>query len=428
MLNNLKISSLLLPLLMLVLTPLGVLADEGPTPGQIAGDNAWMLTSTCLVLLMTIPGVALFYGGLSRKQNVLSTLMHVFAGTCVVTITWCIIGYSIAYSEGSTPYYGGLANFMFAGFEFDPDGSGLPIGVDVVFQATFAIITTALIAGSFAERIKFSSTLIFMAIWSVVVYAPICYWVWGGGVLSEKGILDFAGGTVVHINCGIAGLVAAIVVGKRTKDDYTWAPNNLIYTMVGASLLWVGWFGFNAGSAYGANESAGMAMLVTQIATAAAALSWMFIEWYTKGKPSVIGLTGGAVAGLVAITPASGYVYPMGSLIIGLVAGAACWFFSTVVKKALGYDDSYDVFGIHGVGGIVGALLTGLFCVPILADVEPGMKQLGIQFQGILMTIGWCGFATFIILKLIDMTIGLRVSNKVEKEGLDINLHGEVVS
>ena len=428
MLKNLKGSSLILPLLMLVLTPLGVLADEGPTPGQIAGDNAWMLTSTCLVLLMTIPGVALFYGGLSRKQNVLSTLMHVFAGTCVVTITWCIIGYSIAYSEGSTPYYGGLANFMFAGFEFDPEGAGLPIGVDVVFQATFAIITTALIAGSFAERIKFSSTLIFMAIWSVVVYAPICYWVWGGGVLSEKGILDFAGGTVVHINCGIAGLVAAIVVGKRTKDDYTWAPNNLIYTMVGASLLWVGWFGFNAGSAYGANESAGMAMLVTQIATAAAALSWMFIEWFTKGKPSVIGLTGGAVAGLVAITPASGYVYPMGALIIGLVAGAACWFFSTVVKKALGYDDSYDVFGIHGVGGIVGALLTGLFCVPILADVEPGMKQLGIQFQGILMTIGWCGFATFVILKLIDMTIGLRVSAKVEKEGLDINLHGEVVS
>ena len=227
---------------------------------------------------MTIPGVALFYGGLSRKQNVLSTLMHVFAGTCVVTITWCVIGYSIAYSEGATPYYGGLANFMFAGFEFDPESSGLPIGVDVVFQATFAIITTALIAGSFAERIKFSSTLVFMAIWSVVVYAPICYWVWGGGILSEKGILDFAGGTVVHINCGIAGLVAAIVVGKRTVASYKYAPHNLIYTIVGASLLWVGWFGFNAGSAYGANEGAGMAMLVTQIATAASALSWMVIE------------------------------------------------------------------------------------------------------------------------------------------------------
>ncbi len=427
MLKNLKASSLILPLLMLILTPLGVFADEGLTPGQIAGDNAWMLTSTCLVLLMTIPGVALFYGGLSRKQNVLSTLMHVFAGTCVVTITWCVIGYSIAYSEGATPYYGGLANFMFAGFEYDPKSSGLPIGVDVVFQATFAIITTALIAGSFAERIKFSSTLVFMAIWSVVVYAPICYWVWGGGILSEKGILDFAGGTVVHINCGIAGLVAAIVVGKRTVASYKYAPHNLIYTIVGASLLWVGWFGFNAGSAYGANEGAGMAMLVTQIATAASALSWMVIEWITKGKPSVIGLTGGAVAGLVAITPASGFVYPMGALVIGLVAGAACWFFSTVVKKALGYDDSYDVFGIHGVGGIVGALLTGLFCVPILADVEPGMEQLGIQFYGILMTIGWCGFATFIILKAIDMTIGLRVSSKVEKEGLDVNLHGEIV-
>tara|TARA_B100001123_G_C15218307_1_gene990182 strand:+ start:125 stop:1408 length:1284 start_codon:yes stop_codon:yes gene_type:complete len=427
MLKKLKFLSAF-PMLLLFLIPLEAVAEEA-TVGQIAGDNAWMLTSTCLVLLMTIPGVALFYGGLSRKQNVLSTLMHVFAGCCVVTITWCIIGYSIAYSEGTTPYFGGLGNFMFNGFEIaEKDYSGLPIGVDVVFQATFAIITTALIAGSFAERIKFSSTLVFMAIWSVVVYAPVCYWVWGGGVLSEKGILDFAGGTVVHINCGIAGLVAAIVVGKRTSDSYTWAPNNLIYTLVGASLLWVGWFGFNAGSAYGANENAGMAMLVTQIATAAAALSWMLIEWFTKGKPTVIGLTGGAVAGLVAITPASGYVYPMGALIIGLTSGVACWFFSTVVKKALGYDDSYDVFGIHGVGGIVGALLTGLLCVPVLAEVEPGMQQLGVQFYGILLTIGWCAIATFIILKAIDLTMGLRVSGKVEKEGLDINLHGEVVS
>ena len=429
MLKNLSFLSALPAIFLLLFIPTEILADDGATVGQIAGDNAWMLTSTCLVLLMTIPGVALFYGGLSRKQNVLSTLMHVFAGCCVVTLTWCIIGYSIAYTEGATPYFGGLGNFMFNGFEIaETDYSGLPIGVDVVFQATFAIITTALIAGSFAERIKFSSTLVFMAIWSVVVYAPVCYWVWGGGILSEKGILDFAGGTVVHINCGIAGLVAAIVVGKRTSDTYTWAPHNLIYTLVGASLLWVGWFGFNAGSAYGANESAGMAMLVTQIATAAAALAWMLVEWFTKGKPTVIGLTGGAVAGLVAITPASGYVYPMGALIIGLVSGVACWFFSTVVKKALGYDDSYDVFGIHGVGGIVGALLTGLVCVPVLAEVEPGMKQLGIQFYGILLTIGWCAIATFIILKAIDITMGLRVSNKVEKEGLDLNLHGEVVS
>ena len=424
-----KSSSAILTLLLLILIPLGVSAEDVPSPGQVAGDNAWMLASTALVLLMTIPGVALFYGGLSRKQNVLSSLMHIFAATCVVTLTWCVIGYSIAYSEGATLYFGGLSNFMFNGFEVaETDYTSLPIGVDVVFQATFAIITTALIAGSFAERIKFSSTLIFMAIWSVVVYAPICYWVWGGGVLSEKGILDFAGGTVVHINCGIAGLVAALVVGKRSVGSYNYAPHNLIYTIVGASLLWVGWFGFNAGSAYGANEQAGNAMLVTQIATASAALSWMFIEWVIKGKPSVIGITGGAVAGLVAITPASGYVYPMGALIIGLVAGAGCWFFSSVVKKALGYDDSFDVFGIHGVGGIIGALLTGLFCVPALADVEPGMKQLGIQFYGILLTIGWCGFATFVILKVIDMTLGLRVSSKVEKEGLDVNLHGEVVS
>ena len=427
MLKNLKASSLILPLLMLILTPLGVFADEGPTPGQIAGNNAWMLTSTALVLLMTIPGVALFYGGLSRKQNVLSTLMHVFAGTCVVTITWCVIGYSIAYSEG-TPYYGGLGNLLFKGMTFNESPEGLPMGVDVTFQATFAIITTALIAGSFAERIKFSATLIFMAIWSVVVYAPIAHMVWGGGVLAEKGILDFAGGTVVHINCGIAGLVAALVVGKRAGGgSYTYAPHNLIYTIVGASLLWVGWFGFNAGSALAANETAGNAMLVTQIATAASALSWMFVEWIVKGKPTVVGIAGGAIAGLVAITPASGFVYPMGALIIGLVAGVACWFFSSVVKTAMGYDDSFDVFGIHGIGGIVGALLTGIFCVPILAGVEPGMEQVGIQFYGILMTIGWCGIGTFVILKAIDMTIGLRVSSKVEKEGLDVNLHGEIV-
>ena len=426
MLKNLKGSSLILPLLMLVLTPLGVLADEGLTPGQIAGNNAWMMTSTALVLLMTIPGVALFYGGLSRKQNVLSTLMHVFAGTCVVTITWCVIGYSIAYSEG-TPYYGGLANFLFKGMTFNENPEGLPMGVDVTFQATFAIITTALIAGSFAERIKFSATLIFMAIWSVVVYAPIAHMVWGGGALAEKGILDFAGGTVVHINCGIAGLVAAMVVGKRTGDSYTYAPHNLIYTLVGAALLWVGWFGFNAGSALAANETAGNAMLVTQIATAAAALSWMFVEWIVKGKPTVLGITCGAIAGLVAITPASGFVYPMGALIIGIVAGVACYFFSSVVKTAMGYDDSFDVFGIHGIGGIVGALLTGLFCVPLLAGVEPGMKQLGIQFYGILLTIAWCGIGTFVILKVLDMTIGLRVSSKVEKEGLDVNLHGEIV-
>ena len=427
MLKNLKASSLILPLLMLILTPLGVFADEGPTPGQIAGNNAWMLTSTALVLLMTIPGVALFYGGLSRKQNVLSTLMHVFAGTCVVTITWCVIGYSIAYSEG-TPYYGGLGNLLFKGMTFNESPEGLPMGVDVTFQATFAIITTALIAGSFAERIKFSATLIFMAIWSVVVYAPIAHMVWGGGVLAEKGILDFAGGTVVHINCGIAGLVAALVVGKRAGGgSYTFAPHNLIYTIVGASLLWVGWFGFNAGSALAANETAGNAMLVTQIATAASALSWMFVEWIIKGKPTVIGIASGAIAGLVAITPGSGFVYPMGALIIGLVAGVACWFFSSVVKTAMGYDDSFDVFGIHGIGGIVGALLTGIFCVPILAGVEPGMEQVGIQFYGILMTIGWCGIGTFVILKAIDMTIGLRVSSKVEKEGLDVNLHGEIV-
>jgi len=427
MLKNLKASSLILPLLMLILTPLGVFADEGPTPGQIAGNNAWMLTSTALVLLMTIPGVALFYGGLSRKQNVLSTLMHVFAGTCVVTITWCVIGYSIAYSEG-TPYYGGLGNLLFKGMTFNESPEGLPMGVDVTFQATFAIITTALIAGSFAERIKFSATLIFMAIWSVVVYAPIAHMVWGGGVLAEKGILDFAGGTVVHINCGIAGLVAALVVGKRAGGgSYTYAPHNLIYTIVGASLLWVGWFGFNAGSALAANETAGNAMLVTQIATAASALSWMFVEWIIKGKPTVIGIASGAIAGLVAITPGSGFVYPMGALIIGLLAGVACWFFSSVVKTAMGYDDSFDVFGIHGIGGIVGALLTGIFCVPILAGVEPGMEQVGIQFYGILMTIGWCGIGTFVILKAIDMTIGLRVSSKVEKEGLDVNLHGEIV-
>ena len=419
MLNKLKFLSAF-PLLLLFLMPFEALAEEATT-GQIAGDNAWMLTSTCLVLLMTIPGVALFYGGLSRKQNVLSTLMHVFAGCCVVTLTWCIIGYSIAYTEGTTAYFGGLGNFMFNGFEIaEKDYSGLPIGVDVVFQATFAIITTALIAGSFAERIKFSSTLVFMAIWSVVVYAPVCYWVWGGGVLSEKGILDFAGGTVVHINCGIAGLVAAIVVGKRTSDSYTWAPHNLIYTLVGASLLWVGWFGFNAGSSWAADRLAGMAMLVTHISAATAAFTWMSIEWIKGGKPTLVGIATGMVAGLATITPAAGSVGPEGALLIGLMAGIICFYATQAVKGLFGIDDSLDVFPVHGVGGIIGIIMVsfvgvqGGFLGSSAGETWLPMEQFLIQLKGILVIGLWTAIASWIILKLPGLLTPLRVTEEEE--------------
>ena len=399
-----------------------------------SGDTAWMLTSTALVLMMTIPGLALFYGGMVRKKNVLSVVMQCFAITCLITIVWFLAGYSLAFTDGGSlnSYIGGLSKAMLKGVGSDAISLTIPESVFFTFQLTFAIITPALIVGAFVDRMKFSAMIIFMVLWSLIVYAPITHWVWGGGFLANAGVLDFAGGTVVHINAGIAGLVCAIFLGKRTGyGTENMAPHNLVYSVIGASLLWVGWFGFNAGSAVAANAGAGMAMAVTQIATAAAALSWMFIEWLVHKKPSVLGIISGAVAGLVAITPASGFVGPMGALWIGIAAGLICFFASTTVKKAIGYDDSLDVFGIHAVGGIVGAILTGVFAAEAIGGktglLEGNAGQVLTQIWGITATIGWCAIATFVILIVVNILVGVRVSQAVEVEGLDINLHGEVV-
>ena len=399
-----------------------------------SGDTAWMLTSTALVLMMTIPGVALFYGGMVRKKNVLATVMQSFAVTCLMTVLWMIIGYSLAFGDGGdmNAYIGGMDKLLLRGMGVDALSGTIPESVFMTFQMTFAIITPALICGGFADRMKFSSMLVFLGLWMVLVYAPITHWVWGGGFLGEAGVLDFAGGTVVHINAGIAALVAALVLGKRRGyGTENMAPHNLVLSVIGASMLWVGWFGFNAGSAVAANGSAGMAMAVTQIATAAAALAWMFAEWMFRSKPSVLGIVSGAVSGLVAITPASGYVGPGGALMIGLAAGLACFWAATSLKNRLGYDDSLDVFGVHAVGGIVGALLTGVFAVeaiggtPGVLEGNPG--QVLIQLEGIAVTIAYCGVVSFILLKIIGAVMGLRVDDETEVGGLDINLHGEVV-
>lgn len=399
-----------------------------------AGDTAWMLTATALVLLMTIPGLALFYGGMVRKKNVLATVMQSFAICCVSTIVWMVIAYSLAFGNGGSmnAYVGGLEKMFLAGMGKDSLTGTIPESVFMTFQMTFAIITPALITGAFADRMKFSAMLLFSAAWVIVVYAPICHWVWGGGFLSDAGVLDFAGGTVVHINSGIAGLVAALVLGRRHGYGVeNMAPHNLTLSVIGASLLWVGWFGFNAGSAVAADGAAGMAMAVTQIATAAAALAWMFAEWIVHKKPSVLGIISGAVAGLVAITPAAGFVDPMGALAIGAAAGVICFIAATSIKRSLGYDDSLDVFGIHGVGGIVGAILTGVFAVEAIGGtgglLEGNPGQVWTQVEGILATIAYCAIATFILLKIIDVVVGLRVEESAEIEGLDINLHGEVV-
>ncbi|MBI3528929.1 MAG: ammonium transporter [Betaproteobacteria bacterium] len=400
-----------------------------------SGDTAWMLTSTALVLLMTIPGLALFYGGMVRKKNVLATLMQSFAITCLVTVLWWLIGYSLAFTPGDTAYLGGFGRAFMNGVVYLKDagktsvshlGLTVPETVYAMFQLTFAIITPALIAGAFAERMKFSAMLWFMGIWSIVVYAPIAHWVWEpSGWLAAKGVLDFAGGTVVHINAGIAGLACALALGKRVGyGKEAMAPHNLTLTLIGASLLWVGWFGFNAGSAVASDGRAGMAMAVTQIATAVAALSWMFSEWLVKGKPSVLGIASGAVAGLVAITPASGFVGPNASVIIGVAAGVICFYASSYVKKWLGYDDSLDAFGVHCVGGIVGALLTGAL---VSKDISGSDGSVLIQLWGVGTTLIYGFIVSFIILKIIDMTIGLRVPEDQEREGLDITLHGEKV-
>jgi Amt family ammonium transporter len=401
-------------------------------PGLDSGDTAWMLTSTALVLLMTVPGLAMFYCGMVRKKNILSATMQVFATCCLATLVWMVIGYSLAFS-GEGPLIGDLGRFFLNGMTADSLSGTIPESVFMTFQMTFAIITPALITGAFADRMKFSALLWFMGLWSVFVYPVIAHWVWGaGGWIGGLGALDFAGGTVVHINSGVAGLVTAIVIGKRLGyGSELMAPHNLVYSVIGAALLWVGWFGFNAGSALAANGTAGMAMVVTQIATAAAALAWMFAEWIRADKPSVLGILSGAVAGLVAITPASGFVGPGGGLFIGVAAGILCYLAATSMKHAFGYDDSLDVFGIHGVGGIVGALLTGVFAAEAIGGrtglLEGNPGQLMPQIYGILATVVWSGVVSLVILKVIDATIGLRVSEDIERDSLDLQLHGETV-
>ena len=412
----------------LILFAAPALAQE---PALDSGDTAWMLTSTLLVLMMTIPGIALFYGGMVRKKHVLAMAMQSFAIACLITVVWMVAGYSLAFSEGSA-YVGGLGNLFLKDMAVDSLSGTIPETVFMTFQMTFAIITPALITGSLADRMKFSTLLVFMTLWVLIVYAPITHWVWGGGFLGEAGVLDFAGGTVVHINAGISGLVAAIILGRRTGyGSENMAPHNLVYSLIGASLLWVGWFGFNAGSALAAGTGAGMAMAVTQISTAAAGLAWMFIEWAVRGKPSVLGIVSGAVAGLVAITPASGYVAPGGALIIGLIAGAACFWGATWLKNRLRYDDSLDCFGVHGIGGIVGAILTGVFAVEAIGGtpgaLEGNAGQIWIQIEGIIATIVWAAIATTVILLVLKAVMGLRVEPEAEIEGLDLRLHGETV-
>ncbi len=418
----------------LLLPVMAMAADEKPKLDT--GDTAWMLTSTALVLMMTIPGLALFYGGMVRKKNVLATVMQSFAITCLVTVLWMVLTYSLAFTSGST-IIGGLSRIFLKGMALDSVhelAKTIPESVYMTYQMTFAIITPALIAGAFAERMKFSAMMWFMGLWAIFVYAPVAHWVWGGGFLGDWGVLDYAGGTVVHINAGVAGLVCALVMGKRKGFGHdNMAPHNLVYSVIGASLLWVGWFGFNAGSAGGASVNAGMAMAVTQVATAAAAMGWMFAEWIARGKPSVLGIVSGAVAGLVAITPASGFVNPVGALVIGAVAGVICFWGATSLKKAMGYDDSLDAFGVHGLGGFVGAILTGVFAIEAIGGdgkkglIDGNAGQVLTQLWGSLVTIAWCAVATFIILKIVDAMIGLRVTTEEEVEGLDINLHGETV-
>ncbi len=435
------------PALGALLTASAALAQEAATeaapaaaavPTLDTGNTAWMLTSTALVLMMTIPGLALFYGGMVRKKNILGTMMQSFAITALCSVLWMVVGYSLAFT-GSSPYYGGLDRLFLDGIEKTTLSGTIPESVFAMFQMTFFIITPALITGAFADRMKFSAMLLFTTLWSLLVYAPICHWVWALnadgtalGFLGAMGALDFAGGTVVHINAGIAGLVACIVLGPRKGyGTDNMAPHNLTLSVIGASLLWVGWFGFNAGSAVAADGRAGMAMLVTQIATAGAALSWMFAEWMLRKKPSVLGIISGAVAGLVAITPAAGFVGPKGALIIGLVAGVVCFWGATGLKHALKYDDSLDAFGVHGVGGIVGAILTGVFAVESIGGVpgllEGNAGQVLTQVYAVAITIAYTAIVSFILLKLVDLVVGLRVTAEEEREGLDLALHGESI-
>ncbi len=404
-----------------------------PAPVLSEGNSAFMIIATVLVIMMAIPGLALFYGGLVRSKNMLSILMQVFVTFSLISIIWVVYGYSLAFSDGGAynDYIGGLSKIFLKGIGSDTLSGTIPEFVFTTFQLTFAALTPALIVGAFAERIKFSSLLVFMALWVTAVYLPIAHMVWGGGVLATLGAKDFAGGTVVHINAGIAALVGAIVIGKRIGyGKEAMPPHNLVMTMIGASLLWVGWFGFNVGSELAADGTAGLVLINTQIATAAAVLGWIFIEWLTRGKPSMLGGASGAVAGLVAITPACAFVGPMGAIALGFIASIICFYAVTGLKNALGYDDSLDVFGVHGVGGIVGAIGTGIFMSPDLGGVgfAEGVTisdQVYIQAIAVGVTILWSGIVSYVLFKVIDATMGLRVKPDAEREGLDTSSHGE---
>jgi len=401
-----------------------------------SGDTAWMLTSTALVLFMTLPGLALFYSGLVRSRNVLSVLMQCFAIACMVSVVWVLVGYSLFATDGGTvqALIGGLGKSFLSGVSADSVEGTIPESVFVMFQMTFAIITPALVVGGFAERMRFSAMLMFSALWLLLVYIPIAHWVWGGGWLAQRNFMDFAGGAVVHVNAGVAALVAALVMGNRKGFPATpMPPHNLPNTVMGACMLWVGWFGFNAGSAIAANGAAGMAMLVTHIGAAAGSLAWMCREWLKFGKPSVLGIVTGMVAGLGTITPASGFVGPGGALVIGLVAGVVCFSATQALKRRFGIDDSLDVFPVHGVGGFIGLLLTAVFASGNLGvlsglglpETRTILSQLGTQAIGAIATLLWCGVVTYVILKIVGALVGLRVTEDEETEGLDIVLHDE---
>ena len=415
-------------LTLLALMPIGVFAE-----GLDGANTSWILTSTALVLFMTLPGLALFYGGLVRTKNILSVLMQCFAIAGIVSILWLVAGYSIAFADGNA-YFGSLSKFMLAGVGEDTLSGDIPESLFALFQMTFAIITPALIVGGFAERMRFSSVLLFSAIWLIVVYAPITHWVWGGGWLGEMGLLDFAGGTVVHITAGVAALVAAIVLGPRNGfPSKPMPPHNMTMTITGAAMLWGGWFGFNGGSALAANGDAAMAMLVTHISAAAGAITWLFYDWIKYGKPTALGAVTGMVAGLGTITPASGFVGPAGALVIGILAGIICFNAVIIIKQKLKIDDSLDVFPVHGVGGVLGTILAGVFASSELGlfsgqGLAEGMtiaSQVNVQIIGVVATFAYTAVATYIILKVVDAITGLRVSAEEEEQGLDLVSHNE---
>ena len=414
---------------------LGLMAAPGwAQDGLNQGDTAWILTSTALVLFMTIPGLSLFYAGLVRTKNVLSVLMQCFALTCLVSVLWLVVGYSLAFDEGNA-LVGGLGKALFAGVGEGSLSGSIPESAFSLFQLTFAIITPALIVGGFAERMRFSAMLLFSALWLLLVYAPICHWVWGGGWLGEMGLMDFAGGTVVHITAGVGAIVAALVLGNRRGfPQQAMPPHNMTLTMAGAGMLWVGWFGFNGGSALAANGDAAMAMLVTHLSASAGAFTWMVCEWVRFGKPSALGAVTGMVAGLGTITPASGFVGPAGALVIGIAAGLLCFLATNYIKRSLKIDDSLDVFPVHGVGGVLGTLLTAVFASTSLGVFSgqgyaaEGMTmggQLGVQAVGVIATLGYTALATFIILKVTGALLDNRVSEEDEQRGLDLALHNE---